>query len=194
MSRFFNPLEYIHLPDDVEDLPRRKAGPAGDLADEAFHSAVRRVRDYLRENHSSGLASAAIDPETREAMKREILYFLGEVGLSVPGLDQGEFVQRLQEEILYYGPIQRALDDPAVTNIDINGYQYVYLERNGDEEFHPEMGFQDEAHLEVILNKMLMADGKALTANEPHIDSLFEKYRICAVLGAGRGGVATEGT
>ena len=164
------------------------------IADAGFHEAVRMVRDYLRENHSAGLASAVIDPETRESMKREILYFVGESGLSVPGLDQGEFFQRLQEEILYYGPIQRALDDPAVTNIDINSYQYVYLERNGDEEFHPEMGFQDEAHLEVIINKMLMTDGRALTANEPHIDSLFEKYRICAVLGTARGGVATEGT
>ncbi|MDR0468440.1 MAG: Flp pilus assembly complex ATPase component TadA [Peptococcaceae bacterium] len=195
MSQYFNPLEYIYTPDGIEDQHMRiVAHDGGDREDAGFRDAVRTVRDYLRENHSSGLASAVIDPETRESMKREIMYFLGEAGLSVPGLDQGEFFQRLQEEILYYGPIQRALDDPAVTNIDINSYQYVYLERNGDEEYHPEMKFQDEAHLEVILNKMLMTDGKALTANEPHIDSLFEKFRICAVLGSGRGGIATEGT
>jgi pilus assembly protein CpaF len=127
-------------------------------------------------------------------MKREIVSYLGQSGVSLRGLNQGQLSQRLFEEILYYGPIQKALDDPEVTNIDINSFQYVYIERGGEEELRLDMSFQDEAHLEVVINKMLMTDGRALTANEPHIDSLFEKFRVCAVLGAGRGGIATEGT
>ena len=194
MKHYFSPLEYTHVMEEQgSDLPQsQQAGRAA--ADAGFQDTVRVVRNYLRENHSTGLASAVINPETRELMKREILHYVEQTGLSAAGMNQALLLQKLQEEILYYGPIQRALDDPAVTNIDINNYKYVYIERNGEEEFHPEMAFQDEAHLEVILNKMLMADGKVLTANEPHIDSLFEKFRICAVLGAGRGGVATEGT
>ncbi|MCL2121447.1 MAG: Flp pilus assembly complex ATPase component TadA [Clostridiales bacterium] len=195
MNRYFNPLEYIYDQDEEEGALSHPSGQIRkETADTGFQEIVRQVRNYLRENHSQGLASAVIDPETREWMKQEILHFLGQSGLSAAGQTRGQLLRKLQEEILYYGPIQRALDDPAVTNIDINSYQYVYLERNGEEELHPEMCFQDEAHLEVILNKMLMTDGKVLTANEPHIDSLFEKFRICAVLGAARGGIATEGT
>jgi pilus assembly protein CpaF len=41
---------------------------------------------------------------------------------------------------------------------------------------------------------MLIPLGKTLTANEPHIDSLFENFRICAVLHAEKGGIATEST
>ena len=195
MNQYFNPMDYIFSP---EEETRSESGGQGQIFQESrdagFQEIIRQVRNHLRENHSQSLASAVIDPVTREWMKREILRYLGQSGLSQQGLNQGELFQRIQEEILYYGPIQRALDDPAVTNIDINSYEYVYLERNGEEELHPEMRFQDEAHLEVILNKMLMTDGKVLTANEPHIDSLFEKFRICAVLGAARGGIATEGT
>ena len=195
MSQIFNPLEYTYARNEAEAGPPRDLPPIKpETAGAGLQETVRLVRNHLRENHSTGLVSAVIHPETRELMKNEILHYMGETGLSVPGLDQGQLFRKIQEEILYYGPIQSALDDPAVTNIDINSYQYVYLERNGEEEFHPEMGFRDEAHLEVILNKMLMTDGKVLTANEPHIDSLFEKFRVCAVLGAGRGGVATEGT
>ena len=196
MSQYFNPMDYIYNAADNEEggQPSGMGGASRKAADAGFQEIVRQVRNHLRANHSQGLASAVIDPETRELMKREILHYLGQTGLSLPDLSQSQLFQRLAEEILYYGPIQRALDDPAVTNIDVNSYQYVYLERDGEEEMHPEMGFQDEAHLEVILNKMLMTDGKVLTANEPHIDSLFEKFRICAVLGAGRGGIATEGT
>jgi len=195
MKHYFSPLEYTHVLGEADHgLPRSHRPTGREAADVSFQETVRAVRNYLRENHSTGLASAVINPETREQMKREILNYVEQTGLSAVGLHQTLLLQKLQEEILYYGPIQRALDDPAVTNIDVNSYQYVYIERNGEEEFHPEMAFQDEAHLEVILNKMLMTDGKVLTANEPHIDSLFEKFRICAVLGAGRGGVATEGT
>lgn len=194
MNHVFNPLEYTFSPVNGENGRGDQPDRNRETTDAGFQETVGLVRNHLRENHSTGLISAVIHPETRELMKREILRYLGETGISVAGIDQGQLYRKLQEEILYYGPIQRALDDPEVTNIDINSYQYVYLERNGEDEFHPEMGFQDEAHLEVILNKMLMTDGKVLTANEPHIDSLFEKFRICAVLGAARGGVATEGT
>lgn len=195
MNQYFNPMDYIYEEGDAEDaFPPDHGKPYQETPDTSFLEAVRRTRNHLRENHSQGLACAVIDPETREVMKREISLYLEQSGLSLAGLSQRQLQQRLQEEILYYGPIQRALDDTTVTNIDINSYQYVYLERDGEDELHPEMSFQDEAHLEVILNKMLMTDGKVLTANEPHIDSLFEKFRICAVLGTGRGGIATEGT
>jgi len=140
------------------------------------------------------MAAAVIDPTVRQGMEKEILHYIMEQGFRIPGIPQNQLLARIQQEILYFGPIQSALDDADVTNIDINHYSEVNIERLGEEEFHPEMRFQDEAHLEVVINKMLMADGKALTANEPHVDSLFEKFRICAVLGTARGGIATEGT
>ncbi|MGI6588615.1 MAG: hypothetical protein ACOX2N_07605 [Peptococcia bacterium] len=62
------------------------------------------------------------------------------------------------------GPIQKALDDPAVTNIDVNTPYDVFIERDGEEEFRPDLAFHDEVHLENIINKMLIPDGKSLTA------------------------------
>lgn len=185
MGNAFNPMDYIYAGSGRD---------SGAGRDESFQNIAREVRTYLREKHSGGLASAIIDPTTRELMKREIQNYLIRSGVRSDGLSRDRLAERLNEEILYYGPVQKALDDPEVTNIDINSYEHVYIERRGDEEYRPDMSFRDETHLEVILNRMLMTDGKALTANEPHIDSLFEKFRICAVLGSARGGIATEGT
>jgi len=171
MGYYFNPMDYIYAgTHEAINLPLRQNETKESAADVGFSEIAKQTRIYLREHFSRELASAAIHPETREMLKREILHYVGQSGIILAGFNQEQLYRRLQEEILYYGPIQRALDDPAVTNIDINSYQYVYLERNGEEELHQEMRFQDEAHLEVVLNKMLMADGKVLTANEPHID------------------------
>ena len=185
MAYSFNPMDYIHTGDTDDRRSDREMD---------FQDIVREVRAHLRENHSDGLVFAVIDPRTRELMKREIVNYLSQSGVSARGLTPGQLSRRLYDEILYYGPIQKALDDPDVTNIDINSYKYVYIERNGEEEPRPDMSFDDEAHLDVVINRMLMTDGKALTANEPHIDSLFEKFRVCAVLASARGGIATEGT
>lgn len=172
--------------------PRRKEQNPAEA--EAFRALVRRVRERLRQEEGSRMALALVDAASREKLKAAVARIVLLEGLENRGVPKEELIRRLQEELLFYGPIQAALDDPEVTNIDINTYSDIYLEKAGREEYHPELGFEDEAHLEVMLNKMLMAGGKALTANEPHIDSLFEAYRVCAVLGVGRGGLAADGT
>ncbi len=42
-----------------------------------------------------------IDPQTRDGMKKKILHYLTQTGLTVAGLDSKQLYLRLQEEILY---------------------------------------------------------------------------------------------
>jgi pilus assembly protein CpaF len=162
---------------------------------EKFYEVVTQTRSHLRDSHRHEFVRSVIDPKVRETLKTEVVrYLTSRPNLQIAGIPLKQLIDAVQQEILYFGPIQKALDDPDVTNIDINSPKDVYIERNGEEEYCPDMAFKDDIHLETMINKMLVADGKTLTANEPHIDSLFEKYRICAVLGTARGGIATEGT
>jgi len=193
MSQIFNPLEYMMMNESVSQYgSRQQEAPV--FNSQAVQEVVEKVRSYLRREHGRKISAAVIDPLLRESLQREILRYMTDQKLQVSGMTQKELFEKVKQEILFFGPIQKALDDPEVTNIEINNYRDVFLERKGEEEYHPEMGFQSESHLEVMINKMLLNNGKVLTANEPHIDSLFEKYRICAVLGTARGGIASEGT
>ncbi len=189
MVRVFNPYQHIGRTDIgvVRDIDV----PAADR----LHDALGNVRAYLRDEHANSFAQSIIDPAVREEMKAVISDYLTERrNLHIRGVELESLIKTIQQEILYFGPIQKALDDPAVTNIDINTPRDVYIERNGEEEYRPDLGFKDEEHLYNVINKMLIPLGKTLTANEPHVDSLFENYRICAVLKADRGGIATEST
>jgi pilus assembly protein CpaF len=189
MVRTFNPYEYIGRL-DVE-LDENVTLPAADC----LYDVLGKVREYLRDEHANSFAQSIIDPFVREAMKTVIADYLTERrNLHIRGVELESLIKTIQQEILYFGPIQKALDDPTVTNIDINTPRDVYIERDGEEEYRPDLGFKDEEHLYNVINKMLIPHGKTLTANEPHVDSLFENYRICAVLKADRGGIATEST
>lgn len=189
MVRTFNPYEYINRQEtDINSEIN--------ISDtERLHTVVHKVRSYLRDEQANAFAKSVIDPRSREELKTTIAaYITQRRGLHIQGVALDSLINTVQQEILYFGPIQKALDDPEVTNIDINTPRDVYIERNGEEEFRPDMAFKDEDHLHNIINKMLIPLGKTLTANEPHVDSLFEKFRICAVLKADCGGVATEST
>lgn len=189
MVRAFNPYEFINKC-EVELIPQINIS-----ATERLHNVVNNVRAYLRDEHSHAFALSVIDPATRRELQNIIRdYVTQKRNLHIAGIELESVIKSVQQEILYFGPIQQALDDPEVTNIDINTPRDVYIERNGEEEYRPDLGFKDEDHLYNIINKMLIPLGKTLTANEPHIDSLFENYRICAVLKAERGGIATEST
>ncbi|MCR4443461.1 MAG: ATPase, T2SS/T4P/T4SS family [Peptococcaceae bacterium] len=189
MVRFFNPYEHFGRP-DIAVIKEINVSST-----ERLHDAVNKVRAYLRDEHSQSFAKSIIDPGVREEIKTVIAdYLTPRRSLHIPGISLESLIKTVQQEILYFGPIQKALDDPAVTNIEINTPRDVYIERNGEEEYRPDLGFKDEEHLFNVINKMLIPLGKTLTANEPHVDSLFENCRICAVLKAERGGIATEST
>lgn len=190
----FDPLLYLNRHTAGDVLPEANADEEHNLISQKELEIVNLIRSHLRMQHGAELSAMVIDPSLRQRMEKEILLYMKENKIVLPEMDQPRLFERVKQEILYFGPIQSALDDPSVTNIDINCYKDVYVERGGIEEYHPEMGFHSQSHLEIILNRMLMNNGKVLTAHEPHIDSLFESYRICAVLGCDRGGIASEGT
>lgn len=189
MVRTFNPLEYLEIKET--EVVQEVNYSASDL----LKNLTEKVRSYLRDMHRQSFARSVIDPEVREELKTVIRDYIKQIpDLHFSTKEKESIIKTIQQEILYFGPIQKALDDPAVTNIDVNTPYDVFIERNGEEEYRPDMAFIDEVHLENIINKMLIPAGKSLTANEPHIDSLFDNYRVCAVLGVKHGGIATEST
>ncbi len=189
MTKSFNPYEHIgrHDTEIIKDIDVSNT--------ERLHNIVNKIRAYLRDEHAQSFAKSILEPGTREELKRLIADYINQRrNLHIEGIPLESLIKTVHQEILYYGPIQKALDDPNVTNIDINSPRDVFVERNGEEEYRPEYGFRDEDHLYSVINKMLIPLGKTLTANEPHIDSLFENFRICAVLHAEKGGISTEST
>ncbi len=161
---------------------------------EKIYKTADQIRYYLRERHSHLFAKSLMSKDSRNELMLVIADYVKEHNeLHIPGVSLEKLIQTLQNEIVHLGPIQDALDDDAVANIEINGPYDIYLEVNGEEVYRPDLAFRDEDHLYRVIDKMLLPMGKSLTANEPHIDSQFEGFRICAVLGKDRGGICSDG-
>ncbi|MDD2498048.1 MAG: ATPase, T2SS/T4P/T4SS family, partial [Desulfitobacteriaceae bacterium] len=185
----FNPLEYT----DYEPQLKVKEDYINISDSDKIYNLTTIVKAYLRDNYGELYISSLVNPEHRKEIRYIISDFIKENKKGEFVLSLEQVIAKVQEEITELGVIQRALDDPTITNIDINGINSTYVEQNGIDVFRPDIAFQSEEHLYQIIDRLLLMEGKTLTAAEPHIDSFFRGFRVCAVLGKNRGGISTFG-
>ncbi|MEM8973082.1 MAG: CpaF family protein [Pseudomonadota bacterium] len=80
------------------------------------------------------------------------------------------FVEEVIDELTGLGPIEPLLKDSSITDILINSYEHIYIERDGQLERVP-MRFKDDAHVLRIVNKIVSAVGRRVDESRPMVDA-----------------------
>lgn len=93
--------------------------------------------------------------DLRELINNAIDYVGQEDKMPPTPEQRRQMVGELINEFSGYGPIQCLLDDPAVTEIMINGMNKIYVERNGKKELSS-VTFENERQLLWLVNKILI--------------------------------------
>ena len=62
---------------------------------------------------------------------QELGIILNEEKIPLTTAERDQLVAAITDQVLGYGPIERYLADPAVTEIMVNGLDGIYVERNG---------------------------------------------------------------
>ena len=117
----------------------------------------------------------------------------GQVGLVVERLVADESIpltvierERLIEEVLDevfgLGPLEPLLQDPSVSDILVNGFDSVYVERGG-RLVETNIRFRDAAHVRMIIDRIVSAMGRRIDDSSPIVDArLLDGSRVCAVI------------
>src|SRR5580698_2779082 len=96
----------------------------------------------------------------REDVRREVALILESlvVGESTPmNLQERErLAQEVLDEVFGLGPLEPLLNDPTVSDILVNTYRRVYVERAGILEATP-IQFRDDTHLMGIIDRIVSA-------------------------------------
>jgi pilus assembly protein CpaF len=80
--------------------------------------------------------------------------------------ERRELVRQLTDDILGYGPLEQLLRDDSVTEIMVNAYDRVYIERSGKLELSSSR-FVDEAHIMRIIDKIVSQVGRRVDEASP---------------------------
>jgi pilus assembly protein CpaF len=122
----------------------------------------------------------------REDVRREVTQILEGivVGESTPmNLQERErLAQEVLDEVFGLGPLEPLLADPSISDILVNTYKHVYIERRGLLERTP-VQFRDDAHLMSIIDRIVSAIGRRVDESSPMVDArLADGSRVNAII------------
>jgi pilus assembly protein CpaF len=122
----------------------------------------------------------------REDVRREVVAILESlvVDESTPmSLQERERLsQEVLNEVFGLGPLEPLLADPTISDILVNTYKHVYIERHGILEA-TSVQFRDDAHLMSIIDRIVAAIGRRVDESSPMVDArLADGSRVNAII------------
>lgn len=129
----------------------------------------------------------SIEDLTRDQLRNELGVLLvalieEEDTLPLNHQERARLVTDLKNEIMGLGPLEPLLADPAISEIMVNGYQNVYVEKSG--RIHlTDIRFNDDAHLMRIIDKIVSRVGRRVDESSPMADArLPDGSRVNAII------------
>ena len=110
------------------------------------------------------------DDDLRQRVRRKIEESLAAERVPLARAERQEIVDELLAEVLGYGPIEEYLNDPTVTEVMVNGFRNVYVERYG-KIMKTDKRFRDDGHLRRIIQKIVGQVGRRVDESSPYVDA-----------------------
>jgi pilus assembly protein CpaF len=96
--------------------------------------------------------------------------------------ERRQLVREITDDILGYGPLEPLLHDDSITEIMVNNYDRVFIERAGRIE-RARQTFADNAHLLRIIDKIVSQVGRRIDEASPMVDArLPDGSRVNAII------------
>jgi pilus assembly protein CpaF len=92
------------------------------------------------------------------------------------------FFAEVLDEVFGLGPLEPLLRDPGISDILVNTFRHVFVERNGRLE-RVEASFQDDRHLMRVIDRIVSSVGRRVDESSPMVDArLQDGSRVNAII------------
>jgi pilus assembly protein CpaF len=146
-----------------------------------FAELKNRIHLALVSELGPGLFDVADTDAVRARVEAEIRTQLQqEAGLSRD--DREQLASEIADDVFGYGPLERLLPDPTISEIMVNGPHDIWIERRGLLS-RTSLRFTDDSHLRRIITKMVGQVGRRIDESSPMVDArLPDGSRINAII------------
>ena len=153
--------------------------PKGD--DASWEESKRKVRAMVLAEVAPKMGKLKGDALTKE-LKGALDRILQRQEVQVSPLQRRRFVQEVIQDTLGYGPLDPLLQDPSVTEIMCNGYQDIWVEREG-RIVETDLSFTDDGQYRQVIEKIVSAVGRRIDESSPMVDArLPDGSRVNAII------------
>ena len=96
--------------------------------------------------------------------------------------ERRRLIREIADEVMGYGPLQRLLEDPSVTEIMVNKFDQVYVERHGHLTLTGSR-FSSDDHLRTVIERIVSRVGRRIDESSPLVDARLEDgSRVNAII------------
>jgi pilus assembly protein CpaF len=118
----------------------------------------------------------------RRDLTRTIESLVSGETLPMSMVEREQLTQELLDEVFGLGPLEPLLKDSTISDILVNSYRDVFVERHGKLE-RTNAQFRDEAHLRLIIDRIVSAVGRRVDDSSPMVDArLADGSRVNAIV------------
>ena len=127
-------------------------------------------------------ASSIPKDRIRTEIGRVVERLLDEERVPMTTAEQTKIVEEVLDEVLGLGPLETLLKEPSISDILVNRYNKVFIERNGKLS-ETSVRFKDDAHLLHIIEKIVSQVGRRIDEAQPIVDArLQDGSRVNAII------------
>ena len=170
----------------VTEPMARVAGLRGEasagVGSKAYHELKERFHHDILDRVDLARMQRLEPERLRAEIGALIEKMLDEETVALNESERASLVREIQNEMLGLGPLEPLLADPTISDILVNTYRTVYVERRGKLELTPVV-FADDAHLLRIIDKIVSRIGRRVDESSPMVDArLPDGSRVNAII------------
>jgi pilus assembly protein CpaF len=163
---------------DSQPEARVVASASGD----DYYAIKARIHLKLLEKFDLAALETLPPPMLRAEIAAMAERLLEDEQAAVNEAERRALIRDIQHEMLGFGPLELLMADPTVSDILVNSYDRIFVERKGRLELSP-VRFTDEKHLLRIIDKIVSLVGRRIDESSPMVDArLPDGSRVNAVI------------
>ncbi len=152
------------------------------VATDAYKTLKERMHLKLLDKFDLSVLETLPPDVLRQEIRSMVERLLSEDQSPINDLERRSLIRDIQHEMLGFGPLELLMADPTVSDILVNSYQQIYVERKGRLEL-TNVTFTDEKHLLRIIDKIVSLVGRRIDESSPMVDArLPDGSRVNAVI------------
>jgi pilus assembly protein CpaF len=160
---------------------RPAAGASARPADRTFELKSEIHRKLIGVLNLERVSSIPKD-RVRQEIGRVVERLIEDERVPMTTAEQNRLVEEVLDEVFGLGPLEPLLKDLAISDILVNGFNKVYIERGGKLTL-TNVRFKDNAHLLHIIEKIVSQVGRRIDEAQPIVDArLLDGSRVNAII------------
>jgi pilus assembly protein CpaF len=178
LEREPSPLSLRHKLSGADSVMRPNQAVSGDT----YKLLKSRIHLKMLDKFDLAVLETLAPEDLRREISVMVEKLLDEEQAAINDSERGSLIRDIQHEMLGFGPLELLMADPAVSDILVNAYNQIYVERRGRLELS-NVTFTDEKHLLRIIDKIVSLVGRRIDESSPMVDArLPDGSRVNAVI------------